>query len=63
MKKAVLLKPLDGHPIGATLEFEGPDFDRLVEQGAVKAAPVPSNKAAPVPSNKAAPAPSNKGRK
>jgi hypothetical protein len=54
MKKAVLLKPLDGHPIGATLEFEGPDFDRLVEQGAVKAAPVPQNKMADVPANKAA---------
>jgi hypothetical protein len=52
MKKAVLLKPLDGHPIGATLEFDGPDFDRLVEQGAVKAAPAPSNKAAPAPANK-----------
>ena len=50
--KAVLLKPLDGHPIGATLEFDQPDFDRLVSQGAVKAAAVPANKAAPVPENK-----------
>ena len=50
--KAILLKPLDGHAIGSTLEFDQPDFDRLVSQGAVKAAPTPMNKMADVPANK-----------
>lgn len=50
--KAVLLKPLDGHPIGATLEFDQPDFDRLVELQAVKAASAPTNKAIQAPANK-----------
>lgn len=55
MPKAILIKPLDGHPIGAELEFDQPDFDRLVGMGAVKAAHAPANKAEAAPANKGAP--------
>lgn len=63
--KAILLKPLNGEPIGSEAEFEKADFDRLVDRGAVKAAPAktaptPRKKAAQKPRNKAAPKPKNK---
>jgi hypothetical protein len=51
--KAVLLKPLDGNAIGETIELDQTDFNRLVELGAVKAAPTPLNKAQKPVSNKA----------
>lgn len=63
--KAILLKPLNGHPIGSEAEFETADFDRLKSRNAVKTAPAnssskPKTKAAPKPKNKAAPKPANK---
>jgi hypothetical protein len=63
--KAVLLKPLDGKPEGSEVEFDKPDFDRLKEMGAVKAASGSStkeDKAAPEPANKRAPDVMNKAR-
>lgn len=64
--KAILLKPLDGQPEGATREFSKTDFDRLKALGAVredrsaKAAPEPVNKKAPEVANKAAVKPKSK---
>jgi hypothetical protein len=60
MPKAILLKPLDGFPEGAEREFEQPDFDRLKDMGAVRAASGDSAKAAPAVENKAAPSVANK---
>lgn len=50
--KVELLKPLDGHPIGAELEFDKTDFERLEGYGAVKAIKAPANKMAATPENK-----------
>lgn len=59
--KAILLKPLNGEPIGSEAEFDKVDFDRLKAQNAVKAATKkPKKKAARKPRNKAAPKPQNK---
>ena len=57
--KAVLIKPLDGDPIGAEREFSKAEFDKLKAQGAVKrvatkAAPKPKNKMDEPPQNKSA---------
>lgn len=60
--KVKLLRPLNGQEIGATVEYDQADADRLAELGAVeiirqKAAPenkgAPANKAAKAPANKA----------
>lgn len=60
MVKAILLKPLDGNPEGAEVEFSQADFDRLKKRNAVKAAP--AAKAEPAPENKMERAPSNKSK-
>lgn len=62
--KAILLKPVNGQPIGSPAEFEKADFERLKSRNAVKAAPAssaskPKTKAAPKPKNKAAPKAAN----
>lgn len=60
MVKAILTKPLDGHPEGAERDFSQADFDRLLAKGAVrakgdaKAALKAENKKAPAVENKAA---------
>lgn len=58
MVQAILLKPLDGQEIGATVEMSQIDFDRLEKKGAVakvKSASAPQNKMEAAPKNKAAP--------
>ena len=37
--KAILTKPLDGHPEGSEREFDQADFNTLKAYGAVKAVP------------------------
>lgn len=61
MIKAILLKPLDGDPIGTPREFDKPDFERLEGMQAVRAADDVVEKAAPPVLNKAAPSVANKG--
>lgn len=58
MVKALLIKPLDGHPEGSEREFNQADFDRLVSKGAIRA--VVERKAAPKIKNKKAPDAPNK---
>ncbi len=58
MIKAILTKPLDGHPEGAEREFSKGDFERLKAKGAVRDAR--EGKAAPDVRNKKAPAVANK---
>jgi hypothetical protein len=61
MIKAVLIKPLNGKPAGATDEFNKQDFDYLEGLGAVRRAD-PASKAAPAVSNKKAPPVANKAK-
>lgn len=60
MPKAILLKPLDGDPVGAEREFDKADFERLKAMGAVRAAEDVGEKSAPSVANKAAPLAANK---
>ncbi|MCC0806512.1 hypothetical protein FPV16_09820 [Methylobacterium sp. W2] len=60
MIKAILLKPLDGDPVGSEREFDKLDFERLEGMRAVRAAAGASAKAAPPVLNKAAPLAANK---
>lgn len=60
MIKAVLLKPLNGDPIGSEREFDKLDFERLRLMGAVRLPVAEGEKAAPVPLNKRAPPVENK---
>lgn len=60
MIKAVLLKPLDGDPIGSEREFDKLDFERLRLMGAVRAADAGDAKAAFPVINKVAPPVANK---
>ena len=39
MPLVTLLKPLDGHPIGAEVEFDQVDIERLAAQSAVRVGP------------------------
>lgn len=62
--KVKLLRPLNGQEIGAKVEYDRADAERLAALGAVeiieaKAKAAPANKGAP--SNKAARKPANKG--
>lgn len=60
MIKAILLKPLDGHPEGSEREFSPDDFERLEAFGAVRKAGSGGEKQAPVVANKKAPPVANK---
>ncbi|MDP9837595.1 hypothetical protein J2T09_002347 [Neorhizobium huautlense] len=60
MIKAILTKPLDGHPEGSEREFDKVDFDRLEALGAVRKAGDGTVKAAPTVKNKMAPPVANK---
>lgn len=56
--KVKLLRPLDGQPVGAVVDYPDDDAKRLEASGVVsfhneKAAPEPLNKKAPDPVNKA----------
>lgn len=63
MVQATLLKPLDGQPIGATIELSQLDFDRLKAKGAVAAVKGKAEpKSEPAPANKMAKAPANKSK-
>ena len=55
-----LLRPLDGKPEGATVEYPDADAKRLIAKGVVEAV---EEKQATAPANKAAPAPANKSAK
>jgi len=51
--KVVLLKPLDGLPVGTATEFDKVDADRLRDQQAVRfVIAAPANKMAVAPANK-----------
>lgn len=53
--EAILIKPLDGHPIGAKRTFSEADFKDLKAKDAVKLAPVPKEPdEKPEPKNKKA---------
>lgn len=60
MIKAILIKPLDGDPAGATREFSPEDFKRLEAFGAVRKADAKNVKIAPPVKNKKAPTVANK---
>lgn len=62
MIKAILLKPLDGHPEGSEREFDERDFDALEAMGAVRRAARENRKAAPKPLDKMARATANKAK-
>lgn len=57
--KVKLLRPVDGRKIGAVVQFNKADAERLVARGA---AVMVAAKAAPAPSNKMAEPPANKGQ-
>lgn len=52
--EAILIKPLDGHPIGARRTFSEVDFKALKAKDAVKMASAPANKAEKPLANKKA---------
>lgn len=58
--KVKLLRPLDDEEIGAEVEFNKADAERLAEFGAVKILGAVEEKAKPEPENKMEAAPQNK---
>lgn len=58
--KVKLLKPLDGHPEGATVEYPEADAKRLEQRGAVKIQGKAEKAEAAAPQNKMEAAPENK---
>ena len=57
MAQCKLIRPLDGNPIGAIVEYDELDAKHLEDHGLVTIV-----KAAEAPKNKMAEAPSNKGK-